>query len=146
MCSSGRWRRFGAAFCFAIGCVLFAMIAPTPAAALPIEAGPPVPGAAAGSPGSIGSCPASLPDEPGATYTIITAGPLGPNTLGGPYCGQTGGPLNPTSGGECPIGFTPAVGGTFDVPVCDLNGNIVTPSPSNKTRQKTIIQFSSTIS
>jgi hypothetical protein len=85
-----------------------------PADALPIQAGPG------------GTCPASLPDEPGAGYTLITAGPLGPSAQGGPFCGQTGGPLNPTSGGPCPLGFTEEfLEGNFgSVPVCIISGNV----------------------
>jgi hypothetical protein len=124
-------RRFGALLIFAVAAVALMTGLSRPAAALPIQA----------NPGPSPSCPASLPDEPGASYTLITAGPLGPNSPGGPYCGQTGGPLNPTSGGECPLGYTDAKGGTFNVPVCDLIGNVVAPSQANKNRQKQILQL-----
>ncbi len=124
-----QWR--GAFLIFAIACAIFSMSATRSASALPVQAGPG------------GTCPASLPDEPGASYTLITAGPLGPSAPNGPYCGQTGGPLNPTSGGECPIGYFDSNVG--NAPVCNLIGNSVPNTPANPTRAKSTLQFAITV-
>jgi hypothetical protein len=109
--------RFGALAMFAVTGITLVIGPSRPASAYPLQA-------MCANRTVDCTCPSSIPSLPGATFTLITTGDLGPpgqdNAVStGPYCAQTNGPVTT----NCPSGYKPVnLKGNFgNIPVCNFS-------------------------